>query len=220
MTDGINTNEAVEDAQAEAPVEPAPAESEPVSDSVPAVSVQEVPVSESPTAQMEGSEPLAEENTQGEAGQAEVRQQADFGEAKPVTEGSGEAKAEPEAVPESVLPTVELSTAQIPPIEPLASAPIKPSSELVSPTATPTISFNPIRELLAKARIAIQSRKRKRLDRIMAVFEKRASITNDEVEKLLHVSDATATRYLSILEQEGKIKQSGKTGKFVSYIKI
>jgi predicted HTH transcriptional regulator len=33
-------------------------------------------------------------------------------------------------------------------------------------------------------------------------------------------SDATATRYLSQLEKEGKIKQSGKTGKGVSYSRI
>ena len=48
-------------------------------------------------------------------------------------------------------------------------------------------------------------------------------ITNDEVEKLLHVSDATATRYLSQLEKEGKIKKNeekGKRGKWVSYSRI
>jgi len=45
-------------------------------------------------------------------------------------------------------------------------------------------------------------------------------ITNDEVEKFLHVSDATATRYLSQLEKERKIKQNGKTGRGVSYSKI
>jgi predicted HTH transcriptional regulator len=76
------------------------------------------------------------------------------------------------------------------------------------------------RELLVKARNAIQFRKRKKLDKIFNLFAKRTSITNDEVEKFLHVSDATATRYLSILEKEGKIKQSGKTGKGVSYSRI
>jgi predicted HTH transcriptional regulator len=34
------------------------------------------------------------------------------------------------------------------------------------------------------------------------------------------VSDATATRYLEILEKENKIKQTGKTGKGVTYTKI
>ena len=81
-------------------------------------------------------------------------------------------------------------------------------------------SRNPIRELLTKARFAIQTRKRIKLDRIMTLFERRTNITNDEVEKFLHVSDATATRYLEILEKENKITQSGKTGKGVSYTKI
>ena len=54
----------------------------------------------------------------------------------------------------------------------------------------------------------------------MAVLNTKNKITNDEVEKLLHVSDATATRYLSALEKEGKIKQVGKTGKAVVYSKI
>ena len=35
---------------------------------------------------------------------------------------------------------------------------------------------------------------------------------NDEVEKFLYVSDATATRHLSQFEKKGKIKQNGKTG--------
>ncbi len=76
------------------------------------------------------------------------------------------------------------------------------------------------RQLLISARNAIQFRKRKKLDRVMSLFLKQSKITNDEVEKFLHVSDATATRYLSQLEKEGKIKQSGKTGKGVSYSRI
>jgi len=76
------------------------------------------------------------------------------------------------------------------------------------------------RELLVKARNAIQSRKRKKLDKVMNMFSEKQKITNDEVEKLLHVSDATATRYLSQLEKEGKIKQEGKTGSGVFYTKI
>jgi predicted HTH transcriptional regulator len=52
------------------------------------------------------------------------------------------------------------------------------------------------------------------------MFAKQTKISNDEVEKFLHVSDATAERYLNILEKENKIKQIGKTGKAVSYSKI
>lgn len=42
-------------------------------------------------------------------------------------------------------------------------------------------------------------------------------ITNNDVEKLLGVSDATATRYLNELEKEQKIKQIGETGQSVYY---
>lgn len=45
-------------------------------------------------------------------------------------------------------------------------------------------------------------------------------ITNNDVEKLLHVSDATATRYLNILEREGAIRQVGKTGSTVYYTAV
>ena len=77
-----------------------------------------------------------------------------------------------------------------------------------------------LRRLLIKAQESIQFRKRKKLDKIMSMFETKSKITNDEVEKLIHVSDATATRYLTILKQENKIKQEGKTGKAVFYSKI
>ncbi len=60
---------------------------------------------------------------------------------------------------------------------------------------------------------------------ILEVLERRQSgevveITNDDVEELLDVSDATATRYLSELEDEGKLRQVGTTGKSVYYVKI
>ncbi len=51
----------------------------------------------------------------------------------------------------------------------------------------------------------------------MFLFLKKSKITNDEVKDFLHISDATATRYLSQLEKENKIKQVGKTGHAVSY---
>jgi len=76
------------------------------------------------------------------------------------------------------------------------------------------------RELLVKARNMIQFRKRKKLNKVMTLFLKKQKITNDEVEKFMHVSDATAGRYLSTLVKEGKIKQTGKTGKSVFYSKI
>ena len=45
-------------------------------------------------------------------------------------------------------------------------------------------------------------------------------ITNDQVEKVMNVSDATATRYLSQLEKEGLLRQIGVTGKVVKCEKM
>ena len=131
-----------------------------------------------------------------------------------------EKQAEIEPSPEPVYEpkqTPEPQTAQIPVNEPLEESKPKPEEE------KPRISYlksQKLNDLLVLARNAMQFRKRKKLDRVMSLFLKQSKITNDEVEKFLHVSDATATRYLSILEKEGKIKQIGKTGKAVVYIKV
>ncbi len=61
-------------------------------------------------------------------------------------------------------------------------------------------------------------RKRKKLDKIVEYLNKNQKISNDQVEKLLRVSDATATRYLDQLEKENKIKQVGTTGRHTHYV--
>ena len=144
----------------------------------------------------------------------------------------------PEPISETAQ-TPETRTAQIPGNEPLSNGseplgePVKAKPVSVSnygeakaepentnPVPVVVPNKNKVLELLNKAKLAIQSRKRKKLDKIMTLFLKDSKITNDEVEKFLHVSDATAERYLNILEKENKIKQVGKTGHAVSYIKI
>ena len=142
----------------------------------------------------------------------------------------------PEAAPNEPVevPPAEIQTAQVPVNEPLppepepiaptpASEPPQAASAPVSPapasTSTPQAT-HAARDLLVKARATIQDRKRKKLVKIMEALNTNGKITNDEVEKLLHVSDATATRYLSALEKEGKIQQVGKTGKAVEYTRI
>ena len=112
----------------------------------------------------------------------------------------------------------EPETPQTPVNEPLENE-TETSNEQAKPVREQSKS-SLARQLLITARNAIQFRKRKKLDRVMSLFQKQSKITNDEVEKFLHVSDATATRYLSILEKEGKIKQNGKTGHMVSYSRI
>ncbi len=132
-------------------------------------------------------------------------------------EKQAENEPNPEPISEPVQAT-EPSTAQIPVNEPLEESQTS-RNEQAKPVSLNS-KYSLARELLIKARNAIQFRKRKKLDKVMFLFLKQSKITNDEVEKFLHVSDATATRYLSILEKEGKIKQNEKTGKGVSYSRI
>ncbi|MDP3954559.1 MAG: winged helix-turn-helix transcriptional regulator [bacterium] len=55
-------------------------------------------------------------------------------------------------------------------------------------------------------------------EKIMDFIRQNGRAKNDDIEKLLGVSDATTTNYLSELEQEGKISQSGgEEGRGVFY---
>ena len=57
-----------------------------------------------------------------------------------------------------------------------------------------------------------QKRQKEKLEskiKILELFNKKNRITNDDVEKLLKVSDATATNYLDELEKEDKVIQHG-----------
>ena len=78
---------------------------------------------------------------------------------------------------------------------------------------------NIIINLLNKARAKIQERKRKKLDKIMTLFNTNPQITNKDVQKLLRTTKRTARRYFDQLEQEQKITQVGKVGRNVLYIK-
>ena len=162
---------------------------------------------------------------QPESQPAEPVQTAQTGEIPPVQEQ----KSEPIPTPETPPAPPEPATAQIPPTEPLGSVNepkvSKPEpAPIFSPAPTPAEPVSPkpnlARQLIAKAREAIQNRKRKKIDRILDLFAKRINITNNQVADFLHISDATATRYLQILENENRIKQVGKTGKGVKYEKI
>jgi len=138
------------------------------------------------------------------------------------------APTEPEAT-QGEPQSAETQTAQIPVNEPLppepepiapTPAPEPPQAATSAPATPARVATHPARDLLVKARATIQDRKHKKLEKILEALNTKGKITNDEVEKLLHVSDATATRYLSALEKEGKIQQVGKTGKAVEYTRI
>jgi len=55
--------------------------------------------------------------------------------------------------------------------------------------------------------------------KIINYLDNHEMIVNDDVEKLLNVSDSLATKYLQMLEDDGKIIQIGERGRYVYYIK-
>ena len=70
---------------------------------------------------------------------------------------------------------------------------------------------------LAAFNLKRQQVKKEGKKKILKLLKDKTSISNNNVERLLSVSDATATNYLQELENEGKIVQIGKTGRAVSY---
>jgi len=54
-------------------------------------------------------------------------------------------------------------------------------------------------------------------EKILEFLREHGKIQNNDVERLVGVSDATATRYLDELEKEGKVQQIGITGQSVYY---
>jgi len=143
-------------------------------------------------------------------------------ENKPVESVSQEIETIPETETpiEQEVPTQPQITEQepIPSTEPTLT-PQQPQPQIQTKIVYRT-DPNIIQKLLIKARAKIQERKRKKLDKVMTLFEAKPQITNKDIQKLLRISSATATRYLDILESENRIKQVGNTGKSVFYTKI
>jgi predicted HTH transcriptional regulator len=54
-------------------------------------------------------------------------------------------------------------------------------------------------------------------EKILGFLRERGRIRNNDVERLVMVSDATAERYLNELEKAGKITQHGQSGQGVYY---
>ncbi len=189
------------------------------------------------------SEPANEPASEPQIAESETEPEVIETEPKTATEAAGEAPAEPaEEVPET-------ETAQVVGNEPLTEIPPEgadataeaPKEQPPTPTEEPTPEPDrkPTRErdtddklekeperskgflalLLQKANATKLLRKEKKLLKVMTLFEDKPEITNDDVEKLLHVSDSTATRYLDELEKRGRITQRGTTGRGVIYTK-
>ncbi len=75
--------------------------------------------------------------------------------------------------------------------------------------ASPLLTYPAIKDFAHQALEKLQFRKKSRLDKIVELAQKKGSIVNNDVEMLLKVSDATATRYLHELVEKGRLKRTG-----------
>ncbi|PIR85621.1 hypothetical protein COU14_03335 [Candidatus Kaiserbacteria bacterium CG10_big_fil_rev_8_21_14_0_10_44_10] len=92
----------------------------------------------------------------------------------------------------------------------LVTQPVEPTP--VAQPVTVTAQPNP-RSFLSKALASIQFRKKAKFEKIMRLVSTQHSITNDQVQKLLYVSDATASHYLLQLVKERRLKKVGPDGR-------
>ncbi len=63
----------------------------------------------------------------------------------------------------------------------------------------------------------LQSTKENRKLEILELFKTNKELTNNNIEKLLGVSDATTTRYLDELEEEGIVETFGNSRRTTKY---
>ena len=159
---------------------------------------------------------MADEGATDENANAEVAAPAVPSADMPVTPAPAPelAPVEPTPVPEPE--AIELPEAESPPA-PLAVPPevppsVPPPEPAPAPTPMPASPQPSIKNLQSQANQKIKERKRLRLEKIVQLAQKRGRIVNDDVEKLLHVSNATATRYLSMLVKSGQLKRFGTRG--------
>ena len=72
-------------------------------------------------------------------------------------------------------------------------------------------------EGLSRYQKELQKVKEGRKSQILELFKTKGELTNNDVEKFLGVSDATATRYLDELEKEGIIETFGDSKRAAKY---
>lgn len=122
--------------------------------------------------------------------------------------GVNEPESKPVELPKAPEITEDISEPiQAIPAQP-APAPLPPQAPQLQPLAQQD-QRGFIKSQLIKAQAKIQFNKQKKLEKIIQLAQKKQTITNDDVQKLLRVSDATATRYLVKLVQQGHLARVG-----------
>lgn len=135
--------------------------------------------------------------------------------------------AVPETLPENVSPIEPVVESPSTPAEvsqqSLAESVVEPVPEpesapsFSSPPPLPQNSLQPAQETSIRSRreAALEKRranKQERLEEIVVTARKKRKITNNDVQLLLGVSDATATNYLNQLVLAARLKRVGVAG--------
>ncbi|MDE2188347.1 MAG: hypothetical protein KGJ35_01305 [Patescibacteria group bacterium] len=122
--------------------------------------------------------------------------------------------AQPEAPTENATATSESSSPAQAALTPPAPQPQSPAQPPQTPMqATPEQAkfseSEQFRDIQAHGRAKIQMNRSEKLDRLIQYAQKKQVIDNEEIQKLLHISSATATRYLVTLVQQGRLVRDG-----------
>jgi len=155
-----------------------------------------------PTATQSPTEPTTSELANLEK-PLEAPPEAPEGPTSPSTTVLGQTLESPISVPEP----------QNPSPAPVQTAVEPPPTPVPAPQPTVVIQAPNPRSFLAKALEKIQFRKRAKLEKIVRLATEKKSIANDQVQKLLYVSDATASRYLLQLVRDGRLRKVGPDGR-------
>ena len=118
----------------------------------------------------------------------------------------------------STPPNPPPTTNNPPPIPPSPPSPQSPTPpQAIPPSPPPVITFGDLlREVRQKGQEVRRQKREARLNKIFSLFSTRPCIINRDVRDLLHVSQSTATAYLSQLIKMGKLVKEGK-GKYLKY---
>jgi len=218
---------------------PAPSQEPPVAGGEASAPMAQEPTAE-PVVTEPVAEPVGQEPTMVEPAPVEpvepITNPAPVETTEPVVSPEPEAGAEPSGTPAETKP--EPAGTEVEP-EPVAeSKEVKPEAEKTGttmPASVPVVPAAPVGQeesvrqtepiktvpkkmglpvgWLDKFKAKLFKRKAGRLEKIMAMAIKKGSIKNDQVEKLLHISDATASRYLTELVKAGRLKMISKKEK-------
>ena len=118
---------------------------------------------------------------------------------------SGESAVTESPAPRAAPPPAPLEETPEPPAPEPAPQETKPRPE----TPAPPSASRPqdFREVMQRAKM----RKREvRLEKILAYVREKGRVTNDDIQKLLRVSDATATRYAAELVRRSLVEKVGR----------